>query len=400
MSLVCKCSHDVIDLLLDTGTVSNLVPEEHRDVVQDIRNERASLLGVGGARVTATETGEAGVFGKSRIVPGTGAICISQRKFQMLNPHKDLVILRGWPRSEYANREYHFTRDEGDELLHCRLKATSEMAMLARGVSFYRPDEVPDSTSSPKSFDKLVEIRRFHQYFNHPSVYEMKRMAGEWFRDFEVTPQDIDEWHQLEGKFCSGCVEGKLKEHARKSSTKPLSATRPGENGVGDLMFIEGRHDVKTPFYVHVDIATKLIIGYALKNKTYGEVKRAIEFIDDQHKLMKCKLERLTFDRESAIVVMREDIEARGIIKLTLKAAGQKVGLAEVSIRLIREKARATKAGVKAMYGYMPANQFNVDLCLDTIAVLNRTRRDGQNYTPYEQFMNEISDAAGENWSL
>ena len=38
-----------------------------------------------------------------------------------------------------------------------------------------------------------------------------------------------------------------------KTSTKPLSATPPGENGVGDLMFIEGRHDVKTPFYVHVD---------------------------------------------------------------------------------------------------------------------------------------------------
>ncbi len=48
--------------------------------------------------------------------------------------------------------------------------------------------------------------------------------------------------------------ETKLKEHARKTSTKPLSATRPGENGVGDLMFIEGRHDVKTPFYVHVDV--------------------------------------------------------------------------------------------------------------------------------------------------
>ena len=106
MSLVCKCFHDVIDLLLDTGTISNLVPEKHRDVVQDIRNERASLLGVGGARVTAIETGEAGVFGKLRIVPGTGAIFISQRlfgdKFQMLNPHKDLVILRGWLRSEYA----------------------------------------------------------------------------------------------------------------------------------------------------------------------------------------------------------------------------------------------------------------------------------------------------------
>ena len=72
-------------------------------------------------------------------------------------------------------------------------------------------------------------------------------------------------------------MEGKLKEHARKTSTKPLSATRPGENGVGDLMFIEGRHDVKTPFYVHVDVATKLIIGYALKNKTYRRSAQADE---------------------------------------------------------------------------------------------------------------------------
>ena len=45
---------------------------------------------------------------------------------------------------------------------------------------------------------------------------------------------------------------------------------------------------------------------------------------------------------------MQEDIEARGI-KLSLKAAGQKVGLAEVSIRLIRGEARATKAGVRAI---------------------------------------------------
>ena len=79
---------------------------------------------------------------------------------------------------------------------------------------------------------------------------------------------------------------------------------------------------------------------------------------------------------------MQEDIEARGI-QLSRKAAGQKVGLAEVSIRLIREKARATKAGVRAVYGYMPANQCH---CLDTIGVLNKTRRDGQTSTPFENF--------------
>ena len=55
---------------------------------------------------------------------------------------------------------------------------------------------------------------------------------------------------------------------------------------------------------------------------------------------------------------MQEDIEARGI-KLSLKAAGQKVGLAEVSIRYLREKARATKAGVRAtvsMAIYLPTS--------------------------------------------
>ncbi len=157
------------------------------------------------------------------------------------------------------------------------------------------------------------------------------------------------------------------------------------------MMFIEGRNDTKTPFYVHVDVATKLIIGHALKDKTYGSVLHAIEFIDDQHKLWRRKLEQLTFDRESAIVVMQEDIEAKGI-KLTLKAAGQKVGLAEVTIRLIREKARATKAGIRAMYGYVPPNQFNVDLCLDTISVLNRTMRVGCSATPYELFTGDKVD--------
>ena len=286
LSLMCTCGGGMIDLLLDTGTVSNLVPEDQRAVVQDIRNETASLVGVGGARVLASETGVAGVFGKSRIVPGSGAICISQRqfgdKFQMINPHQDLVILRGWPRTKYANREYHFVRDSEDQLLHCRLKATSELAMLARGTGFYRPDEINLEVSPTMGLDKLTEIRRFHEYYSHASINELKRMVLKWFPEGDVSPRDIDHWYSVEGKFCTGCSEGKLKEHARKTSSKPLSANRPGENGVGDLMFVEGRNDIKVPFYIHVDVATKMIIGYAMKNKTYGEVKKAIEFVDDR----------------------------------------------------------------------------------------------------------------------
>ena len=198
--LVCKCGGDEIDLLLDMGTASNLVPEDQREVVHDIRSERTALIGVGGVHVTATETGQAGVFGKSRIVPGSGAICISQRqfgdKFQMINPHEDLVILRGWPRTKYANREYHFMRGDEDQLLHCKLKSTCEMAMVARSAKFYRPDELPtEEESTTLNYlepVKAMEIRRLHEYYSHPSINEMKPMANEWFKELEVTSKDID----------------------------------------------------------------------------------------------------------------------------------------------------------------------------------------------------------------
>ena len=59
-----------------------------------------------------------------------------------------------------------------------------------------------------------------------------------WMRysgDSGITHSDIEDWHDKEGKFCAGCLKGKLKDHARRSSTKPLTANRPGENGDGEL---------------------------------------------------------------------------------------------------------------------------------------------------------------------
>ena len=70
------------------------------------------------------------------------------------------------------------------------------------------------------------------------------RTQGPWRtlrRGAEISDCDIDEWNDLKGRFCTGCGEGKLKKHARRSSTKPLKTKRPGESGVGDLMFIKGR---------------------------------------------------------------------------------------------------------------------------------------------------------------
>ena len=71
-------------------------------------------------------------------------------------------------------------------------------------------------------------------------------MAGKWFKDQAISTGDIENWYQLEGKHRTGCAEGRLKEHARKSSTDV-----PGEAGVADLMLVEGRNEIKIPFYIH-----------------------------------------------------------------------------------------------------------------------------------------------------
>ena len=54
----------------------------------------------------------------------------------------------------------------------------------------------------------------------------MRRMAGSWFDDFTITKEDIEEWHALEGKFCVGFLEGKLKEHARREPLQNFSRLR------------------------------------------------------------------------------------------------------------------------------------------------------------------------------
>ena len=206
-SLIGYNNYKAIDLILDTGTVSNLVPEDSKELLKNIHTEDVTLIGVGGAQVTASETGSTGVFGKARIVPGTGAICVSQRQFgrdfQMLNPHKDMVILRGWPGTQYANREFIFERDERDQLLHCRLKSKSELALVARSTSFYQPEELPNGETNT---DQLMAIRRLHEYYNHASANEMKRLATKWFGEQSISVKDIEEWYRIEGKHCTGCA--------------------------------------------------------------------------------------------------------------------------------------------------------------------------------------------------
>ena len=54
------------------------------------------------------------------------------------------------------------------------------------------------------------------------------------YPNHEVVEQQVKFQCELAGRVTLN-IEGKLKEHARKTSTKPLTATKPGENGVADM---------------------------------------------------------------------------------------------------------------------------------------------------------------------
>ncbi len=103
---------------------------------------------------------------------------------------------------------------------------------------------------------------------------------------------------------------------------------------------------------MQVDACSKLMTGVAMKNKTEDECKLAILAVKTDYGIKGREMKTLTYDRELSVVTLENHLKEYGI-ELILKAA-QKVGLAEVNIRIIRVKARSTKTGVRDKYGSVP----------------------------------------------
>ena len=49
---------------------------------------------------------------------------------------------------------------------------------------------LPNSEDSAIGADKIFEIRRIHEYYNHPSANEMKRMSDVWFGEGTISPHE------------------------------------------------------------------------------------------------------------------------------------------------------------------------------------------------------------------
>ena len=60
-----------------------------------------------------------------------------------------------------------------------------------------------------------------------------------------ISEKDLFLWKEKQGNFCTGCIQGAMKEHPRYKSTKPLKSDKPGEMNVGDIMYVENAQGVK-----------------------------------------------------------------------------------------------------------------------------------------------------------
>ena len=277
-----------VDFIYDSGTHHGVASEKDQHILYEVIEDPVLLEGVGGHTTLSKQFGDS-IFGKTRVLKNRiGSVLVSnystRDKFQVINPDPDTFILRPW-KKEMGGSEYVFIRDEeryGDPLLHCTLSLKTAKA-FAGAEKFYDPPMVPEVTETNHEVIAKVEVA--HRRFNHASAAELMRISETDPDATGVLKTDIALWKAARGDFCSGCLEGAMKEHSRSKSTKPLKSELPGEIGAADLMFVEGRAETRMPLYVHVDVASKAIIGVPMKSKSKEACMDAFKTVQALHRV-------------------------------------------------------------------------------------------------------------------
>jgi hypothetical protein len=117
--------------------------------------------------------------------------------------------------------------------------------------------------------------------------------------EFEgVTENDLDQWKNKHGDFCSGCIEGAMKEHAKYKSTKLLVSTVPGQVNVGD------NQNIKKPLYVQVDVCTKYVTGVVMNSQKKVDCTTAIIAVQTDYNIKGRSASGVCFERTWGRVVI------------------------------------------------------------------------------------------------
>ena len=186
-----------------------------------------------------------------------------------------------------------------------------------------------------------------HHRLGHPSDERFKWMI-EHVPGVKASVRGLELWREVHGP-CVGCLADKPR-HSKLPSSKPV-VCEPGEIIAGDILFLDTEVK-KRPALLLIDAGSKCPFFETLKGRTLSDLQAAATSVLCNWVRVGYQPKELRFDRESAILAAKLWFKKNYNLELKPMAAGQKEGLAEVSIRIVKSRARRVKAGILFRFGY------------------------------------------------
>jgi len=228
-------------------------------------------------------------------------------------------------------------------------------------------------------FDKLDII---HRNLHHPSDAVLKRMI----RNGKIigTPcvaSDVDKYREKYG-LCEGCAKGKMTAKAAHPSLTPRSS-KCGDLVHVDLMFVGG-----FIFIVAVDDYSRKKIVVEVASKQKADIIHGIESMTGAFLEHGFGMLEIRHDGEGSLVNSVNDLNVIGV-KTSLSTPGDHTRIAEVAIRVLKSKIRATIFGLDFEF----PKQLIPYLVHDVVLGVNMTLSEDREETPNEIFHGRKYDA-------
>ncbi|MEI7747149.1 MAG: hypothetical protein WCJ28_06390, partial [Actinomycetota bacterium] len=359
-----------------------------------------TLVGVvPGASVRVTRRGLLKYdLGRAMVVPGARKLLVSapevRRAYHLTgSPGPDIHYVH-----KTTGAELVFRLDRarfGDDYTHLVLEDSEDYCVS--NLDFYNPSplEPVHPRDETRVWPLIHAVERLHWSSNHMGSYDMGTLCSSADYVGDVTPEAINLFVKHRG--CSACGKGMMTAHSQLASSRGLSAIA-GETAQGDVFFIENGGpkipvlliacEASTFIYMHTfEDAAARARGSPRVMVNSSELEAALDGAICLWARAGHPMRSLRFDRESSITStnIHTWLQFKGV-SLDLTAAGQKLGLGEVIGRIVKNRCRATVAGILEKYGYEYPTKWYTRLAADTVCVLNRTVRKGSSLSPSQQF--------------